>query len=853
MATAQSVTSAATHPVRQTSVPHAATCPSMAVLAPFAHTATSGPECPKIVPEFAYDDARIGHGALAESGKLLLVHYIGYNTDGTKFDSSIDRNEPFSFTLGAGQVIKGWELGLRGMRVGGRRRIYIPAEFAYGHNAVGAIHPDAMLTFDVDLLAVMDPGLPHDPNAVAKTYADIAEEDGRPFEPLNLPGPPVEHRASCAWQLPDQALPALRGLSGCGKLVMPMIYEDVRLGSGATADRNRFAQFRIISKSATGEIAAGTNARLVVKDPESPLDVCSRLYFCGLDGMREGGKRRIFLLPRPTDQASPTDTKLYPATPTIVEVELLATSATNSFLPPGFKPSRPLIPGSQKYENFPEMDIAEIKQRADHGDIRAQVELADRYLNGRRGIAKDLTLGIAILTRGAGVPEIDTELAFCFRWGVGVDKDVERANALEHQAFETYSKRANQGDVEAIFQTAEMYDWGRGVDKDKGEAFARYKAASDAGYLPAKASLGRAYFYGSGVPADIDRGLALVQESYEEGVKRSAFTLGQLYQFGQTGNEANAINLEKAYFWYSQADAMGDGCASKFLGDFNAAGKGRPKDMSQAAAWWIKASALNCFGANNALGTMYYLGDGVPQDFSLAKIYFEKAIAGGYVDPGTLKIYQQNLANAEAAIQQQSAAQQVVQQGAAEEQASAIEASQEHRAWQRRVDQLTRDVESAEQNAVDAEALADKYANDSSTAASSGDLGGAILGALNVGVAAKYKNDALKARNKADSMRAELERLGADEPAAPTEASSAIQSIVSTPTAAPNNAIADELKRQQANIAAAQARAQQAQAAASTAQQGSNTNGTTPPAVDHGCLGGEKNYQPGKGCLLRAQ
>lgn len=100
-------------------------------------------------------DLRAGTGAEAKPGDSVSVHYTGTLEDGTKFDSSRDRGEPFTFPLGAGRVIKGWDVGVAGMKVGGHRKLEIPAEEGYGSRGAGAvIPPNSTLYFDVELLKV---------------------------------------------------------------------------------------------------------------------------------------------------------------------------------------------------------------------------------------------------------------------------------------------------------------------------------------------------------------------------------------------------------------------------------------------------------------------------------------------------------------------------------------------------------------------------------------------------------------------------------------------------------------------------------------------------------------------------
>jgi FKBP-type peptidyl-prolyl cis-trans isomerase len=106
-----------------------------------------------------YVDEKVGDGEEAKSGDTVTVHYTGWLTDGKKFDSSVDRNQPFTFRLGAGQVIEGWDKGVAGMKVGGKRKLTIPPGLAYGNRAVGGVIPsNSTLVFDVELLGVKHGG-----------------------------------------------------------------------------------------------------------------------------------------------------------------------------------------------------------------------------------------------------------------------------------------------------------------------------------------------------------------------------------------------------------------------------------------------------------------------------------------------------------------------------------------------------------------------------------------------------------------------------------------------------------------------------------------------------------------------
>jgi FKBP-type peptidyl-prolyl cis-trans isomerase FkpA len=135
--------------------------PLLALLA-LSACADPGPPPGGSVPELQRIDEKTGTGAVATAGSDVTVHYTGWLYDekakemrGEKFDSSVDRGQPFTFLLGAGQVIRGWDDGVAGMQVGGKRRLLIPSDYGYGRDGAGdAIPPNASLVFEVELLAV---------------------------------------------------------------------------------------------------------------------------------------------------------------------------------------------------------------------------------------------------------------------------------------------------------------------------------------------------------------------------------------------------------------------------------------------------------------------------------------------------------------------------------------------------------------------------------------------------------------------------------------------------------------------------------------------------------------------------
>jgi len=116
---------------------------------------TQQPPSADDVTELVIEDITVGTGAEAKAGDTVTVHYTGWLTDGTKFDSSLDFGQPFQFALGQGQVIAGWDQGVAGMKVGGQRRLTIPPDLGYGAaGAGGVIPPNATLIFEVELLSI---------------------------------------------------------------------------------------------------------------------------------------------------------------------------------------------------------------------------------------------------------------------------------------------------------------------------------------------------------------------------------------------------------------------------------------------------------------------------------------------------------------------------------------------------------------------------------------------------------------------------------------------------------------------------------------------------------------------------
>lgn len=147
-ATAQALVS------RQGAVPTPATAPRPGTAAPGPVANQPAAGAIRTASGLQYIDQAVGNGPRPQAGQTVIVHYTGYFDDGRVFDSSVQRGTPFEFKLGTGAVIKGWDEGLATMNVGGKRRLIVPPELAYGARGQGPIPPNTRLTFDVELLGL---------------------------------------------------------------------------------------------------------------------------------------------------------------------------------------------------------------------------------------------------------------------------------------------------------------------------------------------------------------------------------------------------------------------------------------------------------------------------------------------------------------------------------------------------------------------------------------------------------------------------------------------------------------------------------------------------------------------------
>jgi peptidylprolyl isomerase len=175
----------------------------------------TAPKCPAVQYQLSYIDTKIGTGELAAPKKWYTVHYTGYLPDGTKFDSSLDRGEPITFPYGAHRVITGWDTGFDGMRVGGKRRLFVPYQLAYGDAGRPPVIPEkAELIFDVEFVSQSDtPPAPKTPPAPpAGAPKPPTPPSGTTPAPAPAPGsatpPPPPATAPAAKPAPPTTPPA---------------------------------------------------------------------------------------------------------------------------------------------------------------------------------------------------------------------------------------------------------------------------------------------------------------------------------------------------------------------------------------------------------------------------------------------------------------------------------------------------------------------------------------------------------------------------------------------------------------------------------------------------------------------
>jgi peptidylprolyl isomerase len=280
-------------------------------------------------------DLKEGTGAEAKKGKTVVVHYTGTFQNGKKFDSSVDRNDPFVFDLGSGQVIKGWDQGIAGMKVGGKRKLVIPSELAYGKKGRGTIPPDAALTFEVELLGLPEvtivdekvgDGAEAKPGTELTVHYTGTLKDGTKFDSSRDRGKPITMELGAGQVIKgwEQGIPGMK-VGGKRKLIIPpelgygkqaqgpippnselnfdvellgvtkipeVTIIDERVGTGAVAEKG--SKVNVVYKGTLrdgtvfdkGTISVVVGAGEVIKGWDK-----------GIPGMKVGGKRKLVIPP----------------------------------------------------------------------------------------------------------------------------------------------------------------------------------------------------------------------------------------------------------------------------------------------------------------------------------------------------------------------------------------------------------------------------------------------------------------------------------------------------------------------------------------------------------------------------
>jgi uncharacterized damage-inducible protein DinB len=233
---------------------------------------TFDPKLPAAVPTVAgtvtetaplrYIDVKIGDGAAAKAGQEYTVHYTGWLRDGTKFDSSVDAGKPLKFVQGRRQVISGWEIGFEGMKVGGKRRLFLPYALAYGENGRGKIPPKAELIFDIELLDVKD-----------VTPLVAAAELILPFDSLE------KQVLALAATIPEEkyAWRPAPGVRSVKEVFLHIAYGNQLLLNVAGKSPSREELLKQIEQNAKAETDAVTKERVVAQLKESFASVRSAL------------------------------------------------------------------------------------------------------------------------------------------------------------------------------------------------------------------------------------------------------------------------------------------------------------------------------------------------------------------------------------------------------------------------------------------------------------------------------------------------------------------------------------------------------------------------------------------------